>query len=375
MKILMLTTNSSLLDGINRHILTVAPAINKQGDCEVAVCTVFPRAELAEELETQGVKTYSLNAVNGHDRKILTRFYKVMRDFNPDIVHAHVMAMFERIVLATFFSNKRFIKTIHGINTTTTKKTFKVKFERFINRCFTIKYSSLCVVSNGVREHYFKNNKNNISTVYNPLSFGEVSPKRYKLHGIIGVDSNSPIIGTACRIANVKNPIAFTRVMAKVLQLNENVHAVVMGDGKEVTRETLQQIVDEANISDRFHWLGYRQDAPELVRDLNCFVMTSISEGMPTSILESMANKTPFAMMEGMGGLKDIAEINENEGPIGIVVPKDDIEGMAKGICSLLQNPEQQEQLAENAYIVGKKHFDVESVSKQLHDVYKEVLI
>ena len=42
MRILMLTTNASLQDGINRHILSVAPALNARGGVEVAVCTVMP---------------------------------------------------------------------------------------------------------------------------------------------------------------------------------------------------------------------------------------------------------------------------------------------------------------------------------------------
>ena len=45
MKILMLTTNSSLMDGIHRHILAIASYVNRLGGCEVAVCTAFPRAE------------------------------------------------------------------------------------------------------------------------------------------------------------------------------------------------------------------------------------------------------------------------------------------------------------------------------------------
>ena len=78
MKILMLTTNSSLMDGINRHILAIASHVNRLDGCEVAVCTVFPRAELADALEAEGVTTYSLNASNGHDIHVLWRFYKVM---------------------------------------------------------------------------------------------------------------------------------------------------------------------------------------------------------------------------------------------------------------------------------------------------------
>lgn len=374
MKVLMLTTNSSLMDGINRHILTIAPVLNNMDCCEVRVCTVFPSSELNETLEKSGVKTYSLNASNGHDLKIFGRFNQVMKDFRPDIVHCHVLALFERIVLATLFRKIKKVRTIHGIATRSVHGTCKNRFELFLNRIFNIKYDANCVVSNGVRFHLFPDGGNGaVYTVYNPLHFGEVPSKKYELHDVIGVGKDTPIIGTSCRIALVKNPQAFTKVMCKVLILHPTAHAVVMGDGSAEIKNELNAIVESAAVSQRFHWLGYRQDAPELVRDLNCFVMTSFSEGLPTSVLEAMANKVPFAMMEGNGGLKDIAELNTQELPICIVVRKGDFEGMADQIYKILTDIGLQKTLADNAYTVGKHNFDKTNVCRLLIDIYNSV--
>ena len=65
MRILMLTTNASLQDGINRHILSVAPALNARGGVEVAVCTVMPRGEFSVALERAGVPKDMLKACPG----------------------------------------------------------------------------------------------------------------------------------------------------------------------------------------------------------------------------------------------------------------------------------------------------------------------
>lgn len=83
MKILMLTSNSSLLDGINRHILTVAPAINNKDGFEVAVCSVMPPAELQEKLTAAGVKCYSLGFDNGHNLGILKAYRQVLDSLSP----------------------------------------------------------------------------------------------------------------------------------------------------------------------------------------------------------------------------------------------------------------------------------------------------
>ena len=46
MRILMLTCNNALQDGINRHILAIAPALNRMPRCQVAVCTTFASEQL-----------------------------------------------------------------------------------------------------------------------------------------------------------------------------------------------------------------------------------------------------------------------------------------------------------------------------------------
>lgn len=69
---------------------------------EVAVCIVNPKGELNAALEKQGVKTYSLNAANGHDWHILRSYYQVIKTYKPDIVHTHVMAIMERIISSLF---------------------------------------------------------------------------------------------------------------------------------------------------------------------------------------------------------------------------------------------------------------------------------
>lgn len=366
----MLTTNSSLMDGINRHILTVAPIMNKYEGCEVAVCTVFPRGALVEELEREGVRTFSLNASSGHDISLFRAFNKIMRDYNPDIIHSHVMALYEKILLSILYRSKKYVKTVHGISDKVLHETLRMKLERTMNKIFQIRYNAICYVSNGVRQHFSKDDLNGIYTVYNPLKFSSVPDKKHILHKLIEVPETTPIIGTSCRFAQVKNPILFTDVMCRVLQANHRAHAVVIGDGELALKQAMENLVMEANVSSRFHFLGYRQDAPELVRDLNCFVMTSTSEGLPTSILESMASKTPFAMMEGNGGLKDIAVLNREEGPIGVVAPIGDIESLSKMICDLIDNPDYAQVLANNAYNVGSVYFDVTKVGLQLYKIY-----
>lgn len=377
MKILYLITNNSLADGIARHILNVASyfAQHRELCVDIAVCIAMGGGDFPEVLRKNGIKVYTLNVNNGHSIKILLRFHRIMKDFRPDIIHSHVPALMEKIYLRIFANDIPVVTTIHGITTADLygekKISFRQRTENVLNKIFAMNIKKQIYISQGVREFYHGNE--NSVCVYNPITFADVREKQYKLHQLIGVDSSTPIIGTACRISVPKNPTAFVRVMCAVLKSNIQVHAVVCGSFDDGFEEILKGIVARSGVGQRFHWLGYRKDAPELTKDLSCFIMTSITEGLPTALLEAMAVKVPVAFMENNGGLRDLADLNRNKGPIGIAVKTGEEEEMAEQIIKKLQNPQQLQDIAERAYSVGKSTFSIDNIAIQLKNVYENI--
>lgn len=364
MKILMLTCNASLLDGINRHILTVAPALQRLG-AEVAVCTTHPAGELNVALERAGVRTFSLNAPHGHALPILWRFWRVIRHYRPDILHGHVTSLL--VGLVGRMAACRYVETVHGI-----ADPGRSRGGRGWGRFFRPPVWHTCYISEGVRAA--ANAALKSSVVYNPLSLPPSSDSAGMLQRRLGLSPDTRCIGTSCRLAAVKDPEAFIRVFCLVLGRRADIQAVVMGDGDADLIQRCRAIVGEKGLASRVHFMGYVSDAATLCRDLSCFVMTSRREGMPTALLEAMAAKTPIAFMEGEGGLIDLAELNRTEGPIGVVAPKGDEAALADGILRLLDHPEEARAMAERAFEVGMRHFSVESVAAKLMSVYQEVL-
>lgn len=374
MKVLMLTCNNSLQDGINRHILAVAPAVNLLEGLEVAVCTTFGRGEINEALERQGVKTYALGLPHGHDLRTWIRFRKVMREFRPDVVHCHVLGLFQRYYLDLFYPQLPRVYTCHGINDIESgvrKIGFRDRLDGWVGRfrpaafwrkrgkCTTI------YISEGVRRH--KNAKG--AVIYNPIAFDAANAVKDAnvLRTELGLARDAKVIGTACRISLPKRPQLFVATMCKVMQRLADVHAVVCGTSNDAAlMSDLRRIVSESGVAARFHWLGYRADAPQIAKELDCFVMTSATEGMPTALLEAMAVKTPIAFMRGKGGLVDLDEFDKSEGPIAAVADAGDVDGLADKIYALLNNSPQAQANAERAFACGARHFDVAKIADQL---------
>lgn len=378
MRILYLITNNSLADGIARHILNISAYFVKHPELgiEIAVCIAMSPGDLTTSLESAGVRVYHLNGTSGHSFKIFWNFRKVIKDFKPDMIHSHVMALMERVFLSLFRRGIPIVGTVHGITMEhlggkfAKPVTLKQKIERSLYRLFSVKTKKMIYISRGVQDFYH-GDKDSVY-IYNPMEFKEVLLRKNSLHKILEISEDSPVIGTACRISAQKDPEAFTEVMCMVLSSMTTAHAVVCGSSEE-NMKSLEEIVSKYNVSERFHWMGYRKDAPELVKDFDCFVMTSVTEGLPTALLEAMANKIPVAFMETNGGMKDIAEIHRTEGPIGICVDAGECEKMAQMIIEML-NQKTGAALAERAYTVCKKHFSMPVVIEKLQKVYIETV-
>ena len=367
MKVLMLTVGTSLQDGINRHILTISTELARQGT-QVAVCTVGPFGELAHELQKIGVRTYALGCRNGHDVRIVRRFAHVMCDFRPDVIHSHVLAMMVRIVLACRFKGVARVVTVHGTGCYLgLKGKFRKVCEQILSCIFPLRNFATCYVSDGVKEARLGDaNGSRICTIPNPVAC-DIAFSGENLRRRLGLADDVPIVGTACRIASVKNPMAFLCAMNAALDEVPAAHAVVMGTGDA---KLCHEIEEFARDCPRIHLLGYCPNARELLAQCDLFVMTSRTEGLPTAALEALAAGVPVAFWRGGGGLQDLARLNEEEGPIGLVCDQGDEAGLAHGIANVLAG-----KLAfprEKIAALVRRKYSVETVARDLIDVYRQ---
>ena len=364
MRVLMLTTNSSLMDGINRHILAISKGIASL-DVEVAVCIVEPYGDLACELEKRGIKAYSLGCSTGHSIKLIPRFLRVMHQFNPDVVHIHVLAIFERVLLSALFPRIKKVQTILGICDPVLRKTLRMRIEGLISWLFPVKTDNRIFISNGVRQATDDELSGDV-TIYNPIEFCAHQSRDW-LRASLGIAPNAKVIGTACRMAQVKNPQSFTRIMCEVTKRVSDTHAIVIGDGDAVLMDELHAIAANNN---NVHFLGYRKDADKFLGGCDVFVMTSSREGMPTSMLEAMSCGVPAAFWKGEGGLGDLVRMNEMDGPFAVVREQGDEKGLVDAIVDLLKM--EHAELGARGQAVATKNFSLPLIAQRLLQIYRE---
>lgn len=375
MRVLFLIRDNTLADGIARHILNISSFFvrNPSYGVEVAVCIAGGEGDLSTALRQADVRVFVIGGANGHSIRIANRIRGVLREFKPDVIHAHVVAFWIQVMLSLFYRHIPVVSTRHGIVMEDLfplqKRSPRRRIADRLFRCFPLNIKREIFISQGVREFYHGSAESCV--IYNPIDFLPLGVPAHKLQRLLGVDASTPVIGTACRISCQKNPPAFVRVMCGVLKRMPEVHAMVCGSGEKVYLENLQKIVIAAGVEKRFHWLGYRSDAPELLRDLSCFIMTSVTEGLPTTLLEAISRKVPVAFMETSGGLIDLARLHRTAGPLGIVVAAGDESGMVEELVQNLAHPEALRARSEHAFQATREIFALETVCSRLQKIYQ----
>ena len=122
------------------------------------------------------------------------------------------------------------------------------------------------------------------------------------------------------------------QAFARVASAREDVDLLLVGDGP--LRETLTDLSVSLGLECRVRFLGIRADVPEILRALDVFALTSVSEAASLTLLEAMASGLPV-VVTAVGGNPELVR----HGIDGLHVPRGDASATATAILQILDDP------------------------------------
>jgi len=152
------------------------------------------------------------------------------------------------------------------------------------------------------------------------------------------------------RIDPLKDVQTMLHVAAEVLRRVPGARFEYWGPptrGQEPYARACEDLRKRLELGDGFRFMGTTPKPTEVVRAADVVLMTSISEGLPMSILEAMAEARPV-VATGVGGVPDVLR------GCGVVVPSGDVAGLATAVATLLRNPDFAARLGRRAF--GRVH-------------------
>lgn len=132
------------------------------------------------------------------------------------------------------------------------------------------------------------------------------------------------------------------------------------------------ELMEEArrlDLDGRVVFAGFRPDATALIGAADLFVLSSLDEGIPVSLLEAMALGRP-AVLTRVGGIPEVAIPGETA---ALVEPKD-VDGLTQAIAGLLADPERRVRMGEQARRHVRNRFGMAQMVEAVEGVYREVL-
>ena len=195
--------------------------------------------------------------------------------------------------------------------------------------------------------------------------FMQPGPRRTKLREW-NVPENRVVAGMVACFKPQKSPLDFVEVAARVLKETDRVHFIMAGDGE--LRPAIEARIRDLGISSHITLLGWQKDMPEVYRNLDVVVLTSLWEGLPCVFSEAMAAGLPIVATHVDGAREAIID-----GDNGFLHGPHDVEGMAKSVLKLVENPALREAMGSR----GKSRvseFDIDTSVRALESAYQKWL-
>lgn len=209
-----------------------------------------------------------------------------------------------------------------------------------------------------------------VTLILNGVDTERFSPgKATQLRSELGLSDTQPLIGA---VGNIRAPKAYDVLLnaaALVLKRVPDCHFAIVGEGGSEATRPLLELSASLGISERCHFLGFREGNPALYRNFDLFVSSSRSEGLSLAFLEAMATGLPIVATRS-GGPQEVLKSGEN----GVLVPVDDPAALASALCDVLSTPAQRVFLGARARACVVSNFSQEVMIQRYEELYARLL-
>lgn len=319
--------------GAERHAVTLLSQMDRTKFAASAIC-IGEEGQLFPDLARAGIKAEALHLGSKWKRPLaLSRLISHMRRTRPHVivVRGYNAEMLGRIAaLAT--GVKHSIVWVHDIGNIAPRTWLR----NLASRALMPSTSRHFGVADAQRTHLMNDlhcPADKIRIIHNGVDaalFGD-DDDRIDLSEF-GLAADELVVGIVAALRREKDHATLLHAVRILLGDLPQAKILVVGDGPE--RANLEQLSIELGISKSVYFLGSRSDIHKILRAIDVFVLCSVTECFPLSILEAMACARPVVCTE-VGGIGEMVE----HGVTGYLVPVRDPQALSDRIKGVLSDP------------------------------------
>jgi len=199
------------------------------------------------------------------------------------------------------------------------------------------------------------------------LSRAEAAPPA-RLHEELWLPHHAPLVGNVAALVPHKGQRHLVEAAAIVVRHVPDARFVIAGEGE--LRPSLERAIREHHLGKHVLLAGFRPDALSLHKAFDIFVMSSLTEGLGTSLLDAMACGKPVVATTA-GGIPEVVA----DGETGLLVPPRDHEAMASAIVRLLTDEDLRQRIGHAGLVRVRRRFSAERMVQETLRVYEKIAL
>lgn len=270
---------------------------------EVILCSLFDvndKMPLVQTLSPK-VKLITLNKKLGLDVYAFYKLYKILSREKPDIVNTHLAGLMYSSI-SVLFSKIKFLHTVHTLAHKETGSLQRILYSKLFNYFGVIPIAISEEVAKSIKKEYGIStvvimNGTQMSKTTNKLNYVKDELSLYKKN------AHTKIFVNIGRIATVKNQEMLVKVFSNLYQDGKNVALLIIGEYSSKEKLLYNRLNSIKSINTYF--LGLKDNIGDYLYLADAFVLSSLWEGLPITLLESMS-MGKISICTPVGGIPDV---------------------------------------------------------------------
>jgi glycosyltransferase involved in cell wall biosynthesis len=308
--------------------------------------------ELKRRLEAVGIYTFSIAGM-GRDISIskdtgsFKEIFSVIKQKRPDIIHLHSpKAAGLGALAARLLRVKHIIYTVHGWAFNESRPIYEKAVIAFFSWLTMILAHKTVLLSEYEYDQaqsfpWVKEKLRLIPLGIKAPTFMSVDGAKHTIAKLIGIDivdfNKKIVIGTIAELHRNKGLTYLVNAMASVAQQYPNAICTIISDGEE--KAALHLLIKELKLEKNVFLVGRLENAAEYLKAFTLFVLPSIKEGLPYTILEAGCASLPVVATP-VGGIPEIIEDMKS----GILVQPKNSRELAHAVSFMIEHPIERKQ-------------------------------
>lgn len=280
------------------------------------------------QFENNHIEVYCLGKKAGSDLAVHFRLFKLLRAIKPRVLHTYNLPTIEYHPISWLAGVKGHIHAEHGRDIGDPQGLNKK--HNLLRKLMSFFIQRYVCVSDDLYQWLLDTvgiSKNKALLIQNGIN-----TERFNLPKQVSTKLRFTIVARITPVKDHQNLLSSFVILKKHIADEKMPNLTIVGDGPQ--REHLEQFCIDNELN-TVEFLGARDDIEDILSNTDVFVLSSIAEGIPMTILEAMSASTPI-VSTAVGGIPEVVD----SGHEGYLIENQNAEALAQALMKYIEKPE-----------------------------------